>query len=121
MPLQLAPGELLNTQTETSVVYPQRYVVDQNGAPLDPIEGTSSRAVGGVVGSLQTVTQSTTFTFTQTTPAIVWDVVHDLNKYPSVTVVNTLGQVVQPDIDYVSMNEIKISFAFPYTGSVYLN
>ncbi len=121
MPLQLAPGELSSSQTSTSVVYPMQYVVDQNGVPLDPIEGTNSRVVGGTAGTQQTTTQATTFAYTQNTPAIVWDVVHDLNRYPSVTVVNTEGQVVQPDITYVSSNEIKISFAFPYTGSVYLN
>lgn len=122
MPLQQAPGDLLNTAVETSVVYPQRYITDSNGDPIDPIESTGSRVIttgGGATGG--TSQSNTTLSFEITTPDILWDIKHDLGRYPSVTVTTAGGVVVQPDIEYVSANEILITFAFPFAGFVYLN
>jgi hypothetical protein len=46
---------------------------------------------------------------------------HYLNKFPSVTIVNTNGEVCIGDIKYISANEIEISFLNEFSGNVYLN
>jgi hypothetical protein len=62
-----------------------------------------------------------TFVYTQATAAQEWTVVHNLQKYPAVTVVDSAGSVVVGDIDYITENEVKITFMFPFSGKVYCN
>jgi hypothetical protein len=44
-----------------------------------------------------------------------------LNKYPSVTVVDTGFNVVYGDITHISKNELKINFTDGFSGEAYLN
>ena len=61
------------------------------------------------------------FTFTQATPANPWNVAHNLNKYPSVTVALPSGQVGQADITYIDENNLTITFAGAESGKAYMN
>lgn len=62
-----------------------------------------------------------TFTFTQLVPDSVWTIEHNLNKYPSVTVTDSGGNLVIGDVDYVSNNIITVSFTGAFSGKVFLN
>lgn len=62
-----------------------------------------------------------THVFTQAVPSDKWIVKHGLNKYPSVTVVDTAGSVVVGDVDYVDINNVIISFRFAFAGKAYFN
>ena len=57
----------------------------------------------------------------QGTPSTVWTIVHNLDKRPSATVVDTAGTVVSGEISYVSNNEIEINFHNAFSGKAYLN
>ena len=50
-----------------------------------------------------------------------WLITHNLGKHPSVTVIDSGGSVVFGDVEYVSLNEITVSFGFPFGGTAYLN
>lgn len=50
-----------------------------------------------------------------------WVVHHDLGGYPSVTVVDSAGDVVIGDVRYVSNAEIRVSFTNAFGGNVYLS
>lgn len=50
-----------------------------------------------------------------------WVIDHNLNRYPSVTVVDSSGDEVEGDIRYVSSNQIIVSFCAPFGGDAYLN
>lgn len=65
--------------------------------------------------------QSITYTHTQITPAAIWTIKHNLEKYPSVTVVDSAGSVVLGAVKYISENEIEITFSAAFSGKVYLN
>lgn len=62
-----------------------------------------------------------TFVFTQAVPADRWVIKHGLNKYPSVTVVDTAGSVVIGDVDYIDINNVVVSFNGIFAGKAYLN
>lgn len=62
-----------------------------------------------------------TFVWTQTVPAAVWDVPHNLNRYPSVTLVDTQGVEVHSDVAYIDSNIVRVTFAIPTLGKAYLN
>lgn len=62
-----------------------------------------------------------TYIHDQGTPNTVWTIVHNLDKRPSATVVDTAGTVVSGEISYVSNNEIEINFHNAFSGKAYLN
>jgi hypothetical protein len=61
------------------------------------------------------------FDFTQGVPSATWIIQHNLNKYPSATVVDSGGNVNIGDITYDSKNQITIRFSAPFSGEAYLN
>ena len=61
------------------------------------------------------------YTFDQPTPAVTWNVQHNLDKFPSVTVALPSGQVGQADVTYVDENNLTITFAGAESGKAYMN
>lgn len=62
-----------------------------------------------------------TYVFTQATASNIWEITHNLYKYPSVSVVDTGGNVVIGDVEYTSLNTLVIKFTAPFSGTAYLN
>lgn len=57
----------------------------------------------------------------QNSPSSLWIINHNLFKYPSVTIVNELNEEVYGNIEYLSINSIKITFGNPETGKAFIN
>lgn len=51
----------------------------------------------------------------------IWIVSHTLDKYPSVSVVDTGGNLVFGDVEYINKAELKIFFNHEFSGKAYLN
>lgn len=62
-----------------------------------------------------------TFVFTQSAPANPWYINHNLNKFPSVSMVLSTGQVGIADVNYVDANNLTITFSGDESGKAYLN
>lgn len=62
-----------------------------------------------------------TFVYEQMSASDVWMVEHDLDKYPSVTVVDSAGSIVVGDVEYNSTNTITLTFTSAFSGTAYLN
>jgi len=62
-----------------------------------------------------------TYVFSQPTPAASWTITHSLGQYPSVSVVDTGGSVVLPDVHYDSADALTVTFDSPTSGKAYLN
>jgi hypothetical protein len=60
-------------------------------------------------------------TFTQGTPATSWSIVHNLGKFPSITVVDSGGTVIIGEYVQVSNNEVTLNFTHAFAGAAYLN
>jgi len=50
-----------------------------------------------------------------------WLIVHNLNKFCSVTVVDDSNNVVIADVVYIDANSLRVRFASAVTGKAYLN
>ncbi|MAO19395.1 MAG: hypothetical protein CMJ25_01480 [Phycisphaerae bacterium] len=61
------------------------------------------------------------FVFTQTTAASTWVVTHNLNKYPSVSVVDSANTTVYGEVAYNSLNQVTITFKSAFTGKAFFN
>ena len=72
---------------------------------------TSSTAIVGQV----------TYTHSQDAASSTWAIVHNLGRKPSVTVVDSGGNVQIGDVLYNSDNQITVSFSAAFGGYAYLN
>lgn len=71
---------------------------------------------------IQYITQATdTYTHEQGIAANVWTINHNLNKHPSVMVVDSGGTVVSGNITYIDTNTIELTFNAAFKGTAYLN
>jgi hypothetical protein len=62
-----------------------------------------------------------TYTFVQAGASATWTVQHDLDKFPSVTMVLSTGQKGYGDIVYIDENNLTITFASAESGKAYMN
>ena len=51
----------------------------------------------------------------------VWTVTHNLGEYPSVTVIDSGNTVVVGNVEYISSQQLRITFAASFSGCVFLN
>ena len=61
------------------------------------------------------------FTFNQPTAAGVWNIQHDLKKFPSVSIADSANNIVEGAITYIDNNNLTITFTAPFSGKAYLN
>lgn len=61
------------------------------------------------------------FEYTQATPSSTWEIEHNLGKEPSVSVVDSAGNIVEGDYNYVNTNKVILSFSSAFSGKAYLN
>lgn len=69
----------------------------------------------------QTASGDKTFVFEQATPSNEWTAVHNLNKYPSITVIDSAGTVVEGDYEYIDVNTVKLYFSGEFAGKAFFN
>lgn len=65
--------------------------------------------------------ENQTYTHIQNIAAAIWTVAHNLNTRPKVTVCDHLDRVIEPDIEYIDANIVRITHASAITGFVYCN
>lgn len=61
------------------------------------------------------------FVFNQNVASDLWEINHNLNKFPSVTVVDSGNNIVIGEVTYINENSLQIIFTSPFSGSAYLN
>ena len=62
-----------------------------------------------------------TFVFDQGAPATVWNIQHNLGKFPSVSVINNNNVVINGEVTYIDNNNVQLNFSAGFTGKAYLN
>jgi hypothetical protein len=92
--------------SETDV---KTYITDLNGVPV-PLNDE----IGDIVGDKN-------FEHIQLSASNTWEIVHNLNKYVSVTIVDSGNNMVVGDIEYESPNKVIIRFQASFSGRAYLN
>lgn len=66
-------------------------------------------------------TEDKTFVFEQGVVSDTWQITHNLNKKPSVTVVDTADNVIYPAVQYINDNSCVVKFNAATKGKAYLN
>ena len=77
--------------------------------------------VGNKTGEELGLVDDKNFVYVQATSSDIWEITHNLNKYPAVTVVDSGGSVVIGEIVYIDKNNVRITFTSAFSGKAYLN
>jgi hypothetical protein len=62
-----------------------------------------------------------TFVYVQASAANPWNISHNLNKFPSVSMVLSTGQAGIADVTYIDENNLTITFSGDESGKAYIN
>ena len=68
-----------------------------------------------------TISGSGSYVHDQGIPSLTWTINHGLDKFPSVTVVDSAGTVVIGDITFNSSNLLTITFNASFSGKAFIN
>lgn len=67
------------------------------------------------------ITGDKTFLYKQDTPAREWNIVHNMNKFPSVSIIDSAGTQVYGEVLYIDKNTVKLIFSGAFSGKATLN
>jgi len=105
-------------------LYSDRYGIEQDDGAwvgishgqytvLDIISDTDMPDTGGG-GDL-------TYVYTQVSANTMWNVAHNLGKFPSVSVVDSGGTELLADVHYIDINSVQLLFGAATSGKAYMN
>ena len=72
-------------------------------------------SVGGIIGG------DANYVHNQEVVSRVWEIEHNLNKYPSVTIVDSGDNVLYTEIEYINKNTLEVRFEASTSGKAYMN
>lgn len=61
------------------------------------------------------------YTHVQNLASASWVIVHNLNGFPNVAIVDSAGTNVEGEIVYINNNEIVLNFSSAFSGTAYLS
>lgn len=83
---------------------------------------TISSLRSNIISNTAQVLQPTKiYTYVQNTPTSFWFINHNLNKYPSVSVIDSAGTLVEGQVLYTGLNSLIITFTAAFSGKAALN
>ena len=98
----------------------KKKVIDSNGSSGSA--GDILTTTGTSIEWIDSAVAPATYTFTQASSSATWVIEHNLNKYPSATVINSADDVIIGDIRYNTADKLTITFTTGHnTGKAYLN
>jgi hypothetical protein len=117
-----------NTATNDIILTGDIFVIDAHisGAIYD--SNDSPGTVDQILSSTGTGTEwidvpesDKTYVYVQSVPSVLWNINHNLNKFPSVSVVNINNVLLYGEVTYVDSNNITIAFSAGFSGKAYMN
>lgn len=94
---------------------PHSNLVDRDAPDSHPIS-----SITGLEEELDRVSDKN-YIHQQRSASDSWTIVHNLNKYPSITIVDSANNTVVGEVTYISLNEINIKFTGAFSGKAFLN
>lgn len=107
------------------------YIKDQNitandkviGSDADNNNATVNFPLGSILDYIEANATfiSPTYVHVQSSAASTWTITHNMDKFPSVSVVDSAENVVVGEILYITSNSITLTFQAAFSGKAYLN
>lgn len=77
--------------------------------------------IGNKTSAELNLTGDKTYIHTQSVESDTWNITHNMDKYPSVVIIDNDGKAVMADIYYINLNEVRLNFNQPTSGKAALN
>lgn len=74
-----------------------------------------------VTNPIEIIVQDKYYKHNQGIPSSVWNIAHNLNKYPSCTIVDSAGEEVEGSVRFIDNNNIEITFSAAFSGYALMN
>jgi hypothetical protein len=94
--------------------------VDVEASGFKTPTGTSSQYLMAD-GSVGTNEGDLNFIHNQGSASASWSITHNLNKFPSITVIDSANRVVVGAVEYININSLTVTFTASFSGKAYLN
>ena len=118
---QLVPSQGIRTELDTVYLYNPDAVSVKHDETLKG-NGTSGNLLGISDEVMAKIEHgSSTFIFDFDASSTFWVIYHNLNKRPTVTVVDSTNAVVESTVEYLGNNAVQITLNSPFKGQAYLN
>jgi hypothetical protein len=88
---------------------------------IQGLQGRSIQGVQGPAGLAHFDPSFVSFAYEQMTNAKVWNITHNLGFRPNAMVMDYGQNDIECDIEYVDVNEIRLTFSDPVSGYAYLS
>jgi hypothetical protein len=107
----------------TDIVTGKEYITNVDGDSLSlTFKGEGATTVTRNINEVTISSKGDSyFRYNQNLPSDEWDIEHNLNKRPSVTVTDSAGTVVEGEIKHLDQNNIIIYFSAAFSGYAELN
>ena len=117
--LDLNGNQLLNSRLEVLASDPEKdEILISDSASSNPKLKTKTT---NIIALSKIINLKSTFVFHQAVPSDTWVIEHNLNKFPSVTVVNSHKEEVIGSLQYNTTNKLTLTFSAPFSGDAYIN
>jgi hypothetical protein len=94
-------------------------IINQDGFQTLSLVGNTLTISGS--NSSVTIDADKNYVHNQIASSTTWNIAHNLNKFASVSVVDSAGSVVIGEITYVDTNNVTLTFSAAFSGKAYLN
>ena len=116
---QKASSNKVVVATETKGVFVEPLAKVNVKASVSCAESPSS--VCTILDLEEVIADTGTYSQCFETVSDTWTVTHNLGEYPSVTVVDSGNTVVVGNVEYISTQQLKVTFSSAFSGCVFLN
>lgn len=120
----LAIQQLINNSKDLSELTLYNYQLEPDDLLLfriDALDQSVAVRYGDLLAQIQGFQGDKNYFHDQGTPSASWTIQHNMNKFPSVTVIDTGGNEVEGDVFYVDQNNLTINFNGQFSGTATLN
>lgn len=104
-----------DTEEQFAVVQDEHNVVISDGA-IGPPGAKGDKGDQGIPGM-----SGVSYIHEQAIADVAWIILHNLGRFPSVTVIDSAGDEVEGTVRYDSANQITLIFSAPFGGKAFLN
>lgn len=86
-------------------------------------QGTAGQVLSSTGSGTEWIdsTLDKTYIYVQAVPSVLWNINHNLNKFPSVSVVNINNVLLYGEVTYIDSNNLTIAFSAGFSGKAYMN
>lgn len=114
-----AESDVINSRIDDEVETLNERIDDIEDSSITEIVGLGNISATQSDGTV-TIT-SETYVFEQGIPSDTWVITHNLNKYPTVDLVDSSGRVFKSEVDYTDTNSLVVYINGTLSGKAYLN